>query len=446
MAKPTANATAKILAAELNLEGSLRSCGSSPEDLRQWVIGCRRSARWALDAELYRTLSGRGYDARALCARELTATLSDVTVCDLLQTITLGSKDAIIDVFHGPLTSRIWCSAGEIVDAHSGRLKGEAAVYRVLALEHGEVLADFRPVGRRPNVGCSTRALILESLRRKDECAVIEKRLGGLDRMYKTVPEERSKIEVQGLKAALLDAFEPGTRIDAVLTCSSLDDLTVLQSIQELVEGGRLVASEKRAPSLPRILVPAPAKMAPKPPRWLTRLNQLSWGWSMLLVLAALGLGVLAASWVLASPSKRDVSAHRMEAARDLLTHEAHVRLDQDDPLRPPRRLQSSVVSLSPAGPPPDLLTGSNATYPVHVVVDPPQAELWLDGKWVAAGELAMEFIRDGRTHELRIAAAEHRSQTFIFRDASPPRAVILEPEPGERGRERRETWSTNPL
>jgi hypothetical protein len=445
MAKPTTNAAAGTLA-EVNLESTFRACGSSPEDLRQWVIACRRSARWALDAELYRTLSGRGYDARALCARELAATLADVTVCDLLQTITLGTKDAIIDVFHGALTSRIWCSKGEIVDALSGRLKGEAAVYRVLSLEQGEVLADFRPVRRRSNVGSSTRALILESLRRKDECAVIEKRLGGLDRVYKTVVEASSKIEVQGLKAALLDAFEPGTRIDAVLTCSSLDDLTVLQAINELVDGGRLVPSEKRSASLPRIIVPVPANMVPKPPRWLARLNELSWGWSAVLVLAALGLGVLAATWALASPLERDVAAHRAEPPRDRLTNGAPVRLEPDDAAAPARRLQSSVVSLSPRDPSRELLAGPSATYPVHVVVDPPQAELWLDGKWVAAGELAMEFIRDGRTHELRIAAADHRSQTFVFRDASPPRAVILEPETDDTRREPREAWPTDPL
>jgi Domain of unknown function (DUF4388) len=183
MARNRTNAASAVPAVDLDLEKALDSCGASPEALRACVLAYRRSARWALDAQLYRTLAGRGYDARDLCARELSARLADVTVCELLQIISMGRKDAIVDVFHGPLASRIWCSGGEIVDAVSGRLKGESAVYRILALDHGEFLADFRPVQRPRSLRSSTQALMLEALRRKDECAVLEKRLGGAQRV-----------------------------------------------------------------------------------------------------------------------------------------------------------------------------------------------------------------------------------------------------------------------
>jgi hypothetical protein len=122
MATNSTNAASAVPAVDLDLEKALDSCGSSPDALRAYVLACRRSARWALDAQLYRALNGKGYDARDLCAREFSARLTDISVCELLQTISMGRKDAIVDVFHGPLASRIWCSGGEIVDAESGRL------------------------------------------------------------------------------------------------------------------------------------------------------------------------------------------------------------------------------------------------------------------------------------------------------------------------------------
>src|SRR5688572_8490664 len=103
MATNSANAAFAAPVGDLDIEKALDSCGSSPEALRAYVLACRRSARWALDARLYRALSGKGYDARDLCARELSARLTDVSMCELLQTISMGRKDAIVDVFHGPL-------------------------------------------------------------------------------------------------------------------------------------------------------------------------------------------------------------------------------------------------------------------------------------------------------------------------------------------------------
>jgi len=264
MARNRTNGASAVPVVDLDLEKALDSCGSSPEALRACVLAYRRSARWELDAQLYRTLSARGYDARDLCARELSARLADFNVCELLQTISMGRKDATIDVFHGPLASRIWCSGGEIVDAVSGRLKGESAVYRILALDHGEILTDFRPVQRPRSLRSSTQALMLEALRRKDECAVLEKRLGGAQRVYSSVTEAQPATEGRGLEWALLDAFKTGARIESVLAGSALDDLAMLQAVSELVERGSLVANDATPTQLVRPLAPAAEKIPTK--------------------------------------------------------------------------------------------------------------------------------------------------------------------------------------
>ena len=61
----------------------------------------------------------------------------------LLQTIEMGRKDLHITVTQGGEASEIWCRDGEVVDARSVSLDGEAAFYRILTLRQGTIVAEF---------------------------------------------------------------------------------------------------------------------------------------------------------------------------------------------------------------------------------------------------------------------------------------------------------------
>lgn len=132
---------------ELARIGAMACGGESLDALRAHVLEYRRLARQAIDAELLQALTGTQFDARDLCARELTARIADLSLYELLQTIANGRKDATIDLFQGSLVGHIWCTGGQIIDAASGLLAGEPAVYRLLSLDQGELVADFRPCG-----------------------------------------------------------------------------------------------------------------------------------------------------------------------------------------------------------------------------------------------------------------------------------------------------------
>lgn len=314
---------------------------------------------------------------------ELTARIADFSICELLQLIANGRKDATIELFHGSLMGRIWCAGGQIVDAASGLLSGEPAVYRILALEQGELVADFRPVRRRPVVASSTLTLMLEASRRKDECAVLAQRLGGVQRAYRSVGEARMALDAQSPEAPLLAAFEGGARIDAVLANGELDDLSMLQAIARLVERGALVASD---PPQALVLLPPPRGIAPVPPANAPsalprpvrrrRLPRRSVG------AVAGAAGALAVLGLLWRSNGADVPTAAIEP--------------------------------------------SEGSYPVQVIVEPAHAELWLDGTRMATGELSIVLGRTGQTHELRIAAPDHQPQTLLFRDTPPQLAVRL--------------------
>lgn len=390
-------------ASPVDLDAAFDRCGPGPVALRECVLACRRSARRALDAELFRLLAARGEDARDLCARELCARLADISVGELLQMIAMGRKDAVIEVMHGALVSRIWCSEGAIVDAVSGRLRDEAAVYRILALDAGELVADFRPVRRARAIATSTQELMLEAVRRKDECAVLQRRLGGTQRVYSAAVSTVPASGVSPLESAAFRAFTPGAAIDSVLAGSTQPDLETLQAVSALVERGCLVAND--AASLPSS--PATLSLQPVSRRaWFRDFTRARlWG----LLAASAALGVLAATlWPEWAPAPRlaEQSTGRLSAA----------------PAAAPTAPTAPVSAASRAG-----LAGGEAPYAVEIAVEPAQAALWLDGALIAAGELSILLARDGRLHELRVAAPGHVPQTLLFRDVSPPRAVVLE-------------------
>jgi hypothetical protein len=420
---PLAKTRAAVPIADVNVEAAFAACGSSSEELRARVLACRRVARMGLDARLQRVLDDRGYDARRLCVRELGASLADVSVCDLLQIIALGRKDAIIDVFAGSLAGRLWCTAGELVDAGSGRLTAESAVYRIVAFGRGEVVVDFCPVRRPRAIRRSTQAVVLAAMRRKDECVELEKRLGGAQRVYRSTLNEPASADSSPLERALLQAFESGVCVSAVLASSAVDDLTVLRAIALLVERGCLV----------------PAAVAPRPVDGVTLAApiDLSRGSALLpgavarqrlirkagAALAGLAL-VAVCAWAIRGSS-------RSRRATEVRPPAASAASQISEALRPSAHGAQGADARSPRTSPLPVTSMLDPEYPVRLVVEPAGAELWLDGRWLATGEVSTFLRRDGRPHELRISAPDRESQTILFRDVSPPRAVVL--APGDR-------------
>jgi hypothetical protein len=218
--------------------------GLSPECIRDWVLTFRRSALHALDDHLRQTLVSQGLCADDLSAAAFSGALEEMAIADLLQMIEFWRKDGVITVFHDFQESRIWCSSGAIADAESGKLRGERAVHRILALEQGRVVVDFCSIHRAKIVQPSTVALLMDAARRKDECGVLNRRLG--DYLYRLGSNPRPASATLSLaEAAVLRAFEAPRSVAGVVAESPLGDLETLQVISELVERGQLARAGK---------------------------------------------------------------------------------------------------------------------------------------------------------------------------------------------------------
>jgi transposase-like protein len=168
----------EIAAGQLSVEGACRRYGLGADEIQEWLREFRRSALLAFDQRLQQTLLRQGADPVALAPAEFTGTLQDLSVADLVQSLQISGKSGVIVVIHEGQESRIWCSQGTLVDADSGRLGGEAALYRILSLEQGRVRAELRAVARQRTIHASTPSLLLEAAYRKDKSARLWRKLG----------------------------------------------------------------------------------------------------------------------------------------------------------------------------------------------------------------------------------------------------------------------------
>lgn len=347
-------------------------------------------------------------------AAQFAGELHELSVADLIQILQLAAKSAAVVVTHEGGESRLWCSAGEIVDAESGRLQGEAAVYRILGFERGYMSADLRPAARPRSIFAGTQRLLLEAARRKDESVALQQKLGEREQAYR-LPDGH-KADPLGLSAqqlGLLHSFIEPRSVGEVLDSSQLGDFETLTALASWVDSGHLVDAGLR-PTLPRdprpalapvgrtaegkmdgrvegTLRPLVASTAP-PARTLASSGFPSWAWVAAAVLALTPAGYLLGSQTRRAP---EVAA--------------------------PAPLLPGLAVAAPISDP--------SIFELDLRVEPAGAEIWLDRDQASIGQLHAELARDGRPHELRVEAPGFQPLTILFVDTPPPRELKLEPD-----------------
>lgn len=239
----------QVIRGELTVADARREHSISQDALREWVLIYQREARLALDERMVTALSSKGLDVTPQSSSQFSGSLSDIAIPDLLQTVELGRKDALITVKSEHEEGRIWCVTGEVVDAMAGPLTGAEAFYRLMLVEKGEIHASFSEVHRVRSIKVSGQALLMESARRSDESTQLLTELGNQDQVYKPSACAMSpSADISEEKLQVLRLFEGGCSIRHVVTYSSVGALETLTLVRDLLERELLTTAE--GPSL----------------------------------------------------------------------------------------------------------------------------------------------------------------------------------------------------
>jgi CheY-like chemotaxis protein len=197
--------------------------------------------------------------------RRFFGSLEDMGVVDLLQTVEMGRKSGIITIEQDPEPGKMWFEGGRIIDAESGRLGGEEAVYRMLTWENGNFEIDFRPPDRRTQIGKSTQGLLMEGMRRMDEWGRMCEQLPPLSTVFQVDYSELSErlAELPDEVNELLRLLDGHRSALQAIDDADLPDLDALGAISRLYFEGIIYAVEQAPVELPPPSSSAPMSAPP---------------------------------------------------------------------------------------------------------------------------------------------------------------------------------------
>jgi DNA-binding response OmpR family regulator/TolA-binding protein len=171
----------------------------------------------------------------------LTGAVDELGLVDLFQSLASWKRTGRVICEQEGKTAEVWVRDGEIVDAQSGPVSGEAAFYRLLRWKGGTFRVEFGPVQREASIEPGTQRLILEAMRRVDE----------LGRAFETLdPATVPRVDFDALAgrlAELPDEVNPVVRavdgrrtVAELIEVSPLDELTSAGIVQRLFAAGVL--------------------------------------------------------------------------------------------------------------------------------------------------------------------------------------------------------------
>ena len=103
--------------------------------------------------------------------RGVTGQLDNLGLPDIVQTLTIGMKTALVALSHDDLTGRIWFRDGVVVHAKCGEMQGESAFHAMARWKTGEFAIEHGIKSRRTTIECDPMFLVMEAMRLMDEAS-----------------------------------------------------------------------------------------------------------------------------------------------------------------------------------------------------------------------------------------------------------------------------------
>ncbi len=167
----TRPATARIpvimLATRADISEKLRGMQDSVEDLVEKPFFIKEAV-----ARVKRVLDKIALEKMAREApgeTVLRGSLAQMNVIDLLQSLELGRKTCSLNLSNNGEKCDLYFNEGQINHGTYGDLKGDDAVYKVLAWTGGNFQIDFEGASSEQTITRSTQGLLMEGLRQLDE-------------------------------------------------------------------------------------------------------------------------------------------------------------------------------------------------------------------------------------------------------------------------------------
>lgn len=173
----------------------------------------------------------------ALGDKQLTGRLSHVSLVDMLQVLHMNRKEGVLSLSHEDKKASIYIKNGEMLNAVSGDVEKEKALFRLLIWKDGRFEFLPKPIDMLPKIQGSFDNLLMEGMRQHDELERNKDGFPKADALLKTKVD--FSILPKGLKPVIyevLHLIEPYPRAGDLVNHCSFPDYEVYQTIVELLK------------------------------------------------------------------------------------------------------------------------------------------------------------------------------------------------------------------
>jgi len=163
--------------------------------------------------------------------------LSTISLTDLIQTIFLGQKTGKLLLSRRHEEGFIYFSGGKIRAVTAGELAGERAFYFLLEWEDGTFRFVQGEEEMEENISTDTNALLMEGMRRLDECRKLIEYIGSTKRIFyieREILENIDALELSENAKRIAPLFNGMDTVDEVIAKTNAFKLEALESIIEL--------------------------------------------------------------------------------------------------------------------------------------------------------------------------------------------------------------------
>jgi CheY-like chemotaxis protein len=202
-------------------------------------------------ADAARAVTGEG--------RELEGNLAQIPLVDLLQILSVNRKTGRLRIEREGERGEIVLSGGQVVDAQTGPVAGEKALYRMLGRREGQFSFHPGPVPAEGRIARRLDELLLEGLRQSDELASLLPALpAATDRIELFVAAAEIPPGLHPVTAEVVRLLEAPRTFAEVLDGAGASDLEAARAVSALLENGYATRREGQPEPPPegRLLAP----------------------------------------------------------------------------------------------------------------------------------------------------------------------------------------------
>ena len=161
--------------------------------------------------------------------------LRDIPLSDVIQTVMLQRRTGVIRLTAVGRNGAIWFDGSDVVRAELGNRLGEHAIYAAMNLSEGRFQVEVDVALPDANVGLNCHALLMEGVRRLDECNRLLEELDHTATAFVRVPLAAPAV---GDAETVAQLFADPATVCTALDRTALGELETLQELTRLLRAG----------------------------------------------------------------------------------------------------------------------------------------------------------------------------------------------------------------